>query len=827
MLASVHWSLASTEPNRIIDMRQLDGPGLEWTNAMVPGTVAQALRSAGRWDFDDLQDFDDRDWWYRCSFDRSEGGGQQLLHFHGLATMAQVWLNGEIVLESSNMFERYSVDVSALLRPHNELAIAFRALNVALAQRRPRPRWKTKLVRHQQLRWFRTTLLGRIPGWSPPVAPVGPWRPIVLEERRPYAVTDVAVRPYVDGPAGVIEFACFVAANDDATVAGSLSCGGSLAELQVERQDDGYRLSGQLRIENAALWWPHTHGQPVLHACAAQINVGGDEQPVDFGRVGFRTIEAIQDGGDFELRVNGVPVFCRGACWTVHDIVSLTGTEQDYARTLELLRDAGGNMVRIGGTMVYEDDAFYRLCDELGVMVWQDFMFANMDYPADDPNFVASVRAEVTQQLQRMNRHASVAVYCGNSEVEQQAAMVGAPPEIWRNALFFELIPELCARWHPNTVYVPSTPTGGTMPFHTGTGVTHYYGVGAYMRPLNDARRANVRFTSETLAFANVPDDEIVDAVMKGDGPATHDARWKRRTPRDTGAGWDFEDVRDHYLRELFAVDPVQLRCFDTPRYLLLSRVTTGEVMSQVFSEWRSPRSTCHGGLVWFFKDLWPGAGWGVLDSRGVPKACFNYLRRVWQPRSVILTDEGLDGIHAHVINETSDPLTATLELTLLRDGQVAIAHATMPCEVPARSSATFEADAVLGGFYDTSYAYRFGPPKHDVSIVTLLGPDGDVIAEAFHFPQRSEPKRITGAAIVAKARPICENAWNVTLESERFLYAVHFDCAGFVPDDNYFHLTPGRAKTVALRSTASAPKLCGTVEAVNLDNAVRIVVNE
>src|ERR1700736_1297780 len=207
------------------------------------------------------------------------------------------------------------------------------------------------------------------------------------------------------------------------------------------------------------------------------------------------------------------------------------------------------------------------------------------------------------------------------------------------------------------------------------------------MRPLTDARRANVRFTSETLAFANVPENETVDVVMKGDVPATHDPRWKSRTPRDTGAGWDFEDVRDHYLRELFAVDPVQLRCFDVMRYLELSRIASAEAMLQVFSEWRRAGSTCHGGLIWFLKDLWPGAGWGVIDSRGVPKACFYYLRRAWQSRSVMLTDEGLEGIHAHAINETSDSFRGTLELTLLRDGHIVIASASVPCEVPPRST--------------------------------------------------------------------------------------------------------------------------------------------
>ncbi|HYO76471.1 MAG TPA: glycoside hydrolase family 2 protein [Thermoanaerobaculia bacterium] len=756
---------------------------MQWQPATVPGTVAQAIGGGS--------ELDDRDWWYRATFD---GTGEHLI-FSGLATLAQVWLNGELVLESRNMFERHVLDVRQRLQSENELVICFRSLNAALAQRRPRPRWKTRLVRNQQLRWFRTSLLGRIPGWTPPIVPVGPWRSIELGTWR-----DIEIATRLDGTTGVVEFSCL-------GTAGTVTVGSTTAELQRS----GDRLSAQLRIENAAVWWPHTHGEPALHDCAAVI----DGQSIDCGSLGFRTIE---EGP----RVNGAAVFSRGACWTIEDITSLTG---DYRQTLTLLREAGANMIRIGGTMVYEADELYRLCDQLGIMVWQDFMFANMDYPAEDAQFVASVRTEATQQLQRLRRHPSVVAYCGNSEVEQQAAMLGTPRELWRNSLFGELLPELCAQLHPDSLYVPSTPSGGTLPFQTDSGVTHYYGVGAYLRPLSDVRRANVRFASECLGFANVPEKATVDAVMQGDAPAVHDPRWKQRTPRDTGAGWDFEDVRDHYLQELFGLEPMRLRYSDTARYLDLGRVTTGEIMSRVYSEWRSAYSTCGGALVWFLKDFWPGAGWGVIDSRGVPKAAFHYLRRVWQPRTVVWTDEGLGGLHAHIVNETDQPLRGTLEVLLLRDGQVVTAQATVPCDVAARAKQTFEAEAVLGAFYDTAYAYRFGPPKHDVAVATLLV-DERVIAEAFHFPQSGEPPSANGAAVVAEAKRK-DGQWEVTLESDRFLYAAHFDIDGFLPADNYLHLLPRRRKTIALRAANSDAKLRGFVEAVNLSDAVRIAVHE
>ena len=137
------------------------------------------------------------------------------------------------------------------------------------------------------------------------------------------------------------------------------------------------------------------------------------------------------------------------------------------------------------------------------------------------------------------------------------------------------------------------------MPFHVRDGIAHYYGVGAYLRSPQELRKADVKFTPECLAFANVPEPETVLALMAGDSPVAHHPRWKQRVPRDTGAGWDFEDVRDFYLHHFFAVDPVKLRCFDLARYWQLSRVVPGEMMSQVFSEWRSSHGNNRGGLVW------------------------------------------------------------------------------------------------------------------------------------------------------------------------------------------------------------------------------------
>ena len=824
------WQLALTNPGVAVAPADLSSQNLEWLPAMVPGTVAQSLQAAGHWDFEQPQDFDDRDWWYRCRFNSDTGAqdGRHFLHFAGLATLAEVWLNGENILVSENMFHQHELEVTRQLRAVNDLDICFRSLNEALAQRRPRPRWKTKLVSNQQLRWFRTTLLGRIPGWTPPVAPVGPWKSISLESRSGTSVTDINLQTSLQGEVGVIDFSCMLHETNSREISATLSAAGHSVTLQVEKTAEGYSLQGQLRVSDAPLWWPHTHGEPALHACRIDITVSERLMVVDCGKIGFRRIEVNDSEGAFELKVNGQAVFCRGACWTVNDIVSLMGFAQSLASSLRLARDAGMNMVRVGGTMLYEDESFYSLCDELGILVWQDFMFANMDYPIEDESFRASVVVEVTQQLKRWQSHPCMAVYCGNSEVEQQASMLGLSNELWRNALFATVLPDLCRRWHPDVHYIPSTPSGGILPFHTGTGVTHYYGVGAYQRPISDVRRANVRFTPECLGFSNVPEPRTVSLAMNGQTAVTHHPRWKARVPRDTGAGWDFEDIRDHYLERLYSVNAVQLRSVDTERYLALSRGTSGEVMTQVFSEWRSGYSNCRGGLVWFFKDLWPGAGWGILDSSGIPKACFYYLQRVWQKQAVVLTDEGLDGVHAHIINEMGAPLAGIVEFVMLNAGQVVIAKGEQPFRIEPRSILTIGSDQVLNGFFDASYAYRFGPPKHEVVAVTLRDSMGDVISEAFHFPGAQEPCATHGVKVIAEAVAKQEGVYQMTMQTDHFLHSVHLDADDYIADDNYFHLMPGRPKVITFRpGTEQQKKFKGYVEALNLHEPVRIAVKE
>jgi beta-mannosidase len=398
-------------------------------------------------------------------------------------------------------------------------------------------------------------------------------------------------------------------------------------------------------------------------------------------------------------------------------------------------------------------------------------------------------------------------------------------PQLANGPLYGELLPSLVGQAGVDAPYIPSTPWGGDLPFRPGAGSANYYGVGAYRRPLTDARLAGVRFAGECLAFANVPDDEALEPLG---GPApTHDPRWKAGVPRDVGAGWDFDDVRDHYLHELFGVDPVALRSSDAERYLELSRAVSGEVMGEVFGEWRRAGSPCGGGLVLWLRDLRPGAGWGLLDHRGAPKVAYHHLRRVLAPVAVWSTDEGLDGIAVHIANDRPVPLNATLRIALYRNFEIRVEEARHEIELDPHTSCTHNVEQILGRFVDVSWAYRFGPPAQDLVAVSLEGEDGELLSQCFRLPAgrpltQETPERL---GVEVHAHPGGDDAASLTVSSERFLYGVRPSVPGFSPDDDAFCVEPGRSRVVALRrctaGAGEAPQ--GSITALNLDGRVPI----
>jgi beta-mannosidase len=819
-LAGAAWECVSVPPDEYAGSEALALADLDWLKATVPGTAAGALRDAGlwRWGVDDEEQLDGRDWWFRCRFAASDPAGPWELRLGGLATVADVWLNGAPLLHSENMFLEHRVPVDAL-EAENELAIRFAALTPLLARRHPRPRWKSLPVRSQSLRWYRTSFQGRLPDFAPWAAAVGPWQPVTLTRLADGPeVVERRLRCRCEGEGGVVSVDLIVRRVEGAPVDGMLVVGDQRAQVAVEPGAAGVRVRGTVTLDSVERWWPHTHGEQPLYPVSLEL--GGSVLPL--GSVGFRTVEVDQSDGAFTLRVNGVPIFCRGGSWPARDPVTFAGAAAEIEGMLRSVREAGMNMIRVPGYSCYADDAFWDACDGLGILVWQDFMFSTVD-PPDDPAFAASVEQELSQVLSALQGRPSLAVTCGGTEMYQQAAMFGLPLDSWRSSLLEETMPAIVAELAPGIPFLPSTPYGGELPFSPDAGTAHYFGVGGFMKPLSDARQAGIRFAAECLAFGTPPEPETIDEAFGGPRVVGHDPRWKATVPRDPGMSWDYEEAGTYYVREFFGLDPLVVRYSDPERALDLTRAAVSEAMTVVLSDWRRRSSACEGALILCLQDWWPGAGWGLVDGLGRPKAPWYAVARVFAPRTIIATNDGLAGLHVHACNDRPTPFSGTLRLTVFDASGQVIESATEEIEVGAHDELALSAQRLLGGFRDLTNAYRFAPVHADAVLAELLDADGTAVAEVTHLPAGAARSVLPDVGLTSSLERASDGSWSLAVTTRLFAQYVAVDIPGFRPSDSWFQLAPGRSKVVTLEPAGGVASPVGTVRALNSLTKTRV----
>ena len=719
------------------------------------------------------------DWWLLTEF---RSPVPSVMIFPSVFGHANVWLDGVQAAVFDNAFRPWQIHFDGR-ESTRQIAFHFASLTTHLIQSHGRSRWRTSLVSSQHLRSYRVSLAGRIPGWFNGTPLVGIRGPVTVEPIE--ETTKITMTTLVDHKRAQLRVDVKTTASADEL---TVTIGGRKNIAPVSLDDDGQR-SAELLLDCSDLdrWLPHTHGEPVLH----DIWITLDPHTTIQRRAGFKSVSFDQDTGQFS--VNSMPFFCRGACWVALQAAEVE-SEFDLEERLLQVRDAGFNMLRVVGTSCYENDLFYDLCDRLGILVWQDLPFANMAYP-DSDGFADGVYRELQWQSTRLAWRACLAVICGNSDAEQQATLLGLHDEKRTQQLFTNTIHAWSRALFPSQTYIPSAPGFGPLPTHLSAGISSFFGVGAYRRSVDDRSVEQVRFASECLGFANVPDSSSMNELFGSILPSPTGASWKSGTPRDNGVGWDFDDIRDHYTEQLFSVNALDLRIHDLPRYFELSRLASGVAMAAVFARWRATGSRCQGALIWMMHDIKPGAGWGLVDALGRPKPSYHLVRSVLRPVQVLVTDENFDGHNVHLINEQGVELSAVLTITLvLVDGRAG-GKVVRNVVLPPRSAQTLSVDGCFDRFQDTTWSYRFGPPAFRAVAADLLLSNGTsvqhVAAVGCAGIETSADIQLT-ACLVDYSGSV-----RLQLESDRLLEWVRLESAGFECIDNYVHIIPGVSRQI------------------------------
>ena len=437
--------------------------------------------------------------------------------------------------------------------------------------------------------------------------------------------------------------------------------------------------------------------------------------------------------------------------WTPVDPVGLAVSSADLRRSLELVRDAGMNMLRIPGTGLYETAEFHDLCDELGILVWQDLLFANLDYPFADDAFRTLVDREVAEVLAGLARGRAAPSSAATARSSSRSRCSGSIPR--SGVQFFD--EEMSAAANDadlDAVLVPSAPFGGDLPFRPDRGVANYYGVGGYRRPMSDARTAGVRFAAECLAFSNIP--------RWADHGGFDDPAWKAGVPRDRGADWDFEDVGT-------TISSCSTGSTRRPSGATTLRATWRCRGRSAARSW--PRCSVSGAAPVADRRraravvARRGArrGLGPRRHRGTPKTAYHQLRHVLAPVAIWTDRRGARRDRRARGERRPGALVARLRVALYRDREVPVGAGEQLLEVGPHGSTDLDVEAVIGHFVDASWAYRFGPPAQDLIVGDARAIDGDgarPIGQAFRFPL-GRPSAAETAVVAGPGRDLVEHA--------------------------------------------------------------------
>jgi len=647
-----------------------------WYKARVPGCVHTDLMEKGlipdpyyRDNERKVQWIEKEDWEYRKEFELPEAMLKKShieLVANGLDTYAKIFINGEKIAETENMFRGYRFEIKPFLRAsRNEIRIAF----------------DSSLKRAQILE---QRLPYKLPGgsphvrkapyhfgwdWGPRLVTSGIWRPVFLEAWEGSRIEELEIRQEFKEKNKVVLHLRLALLSDldeevkiKAIVSGAGKKYSRSQSIRLKRGLTSHQLFFEIR--DPALWWPQGLGEQNLYNVEVSLLVGKELLDSLSKRIGIRTLILEQKddqwGKSFQFVVNGIPFFAKGGNWIPADMFLNRISPQKYERLLKDCVEVGMNMIRVWGGGNYESPEFYDLCDELGLVVWQDFMFACAAYPGDE-NFLENVRKEVEYVIKELRDHPCLALWCGNNECEEGWFHWGwkdeLPAQVWEDykKIFDEILPQAVEAYDPQRAYWPSSPhsqkTGD--PRSPQSGDMHYWGIWHGKEPFEEYRKKFHRFMSE-FGFQSFPLIETVKTFTLAQDWNITSPVMEHHQKNPEGNRLILHYMLDHYRLPK-----------DFESLLWLSQILQAEGMKIAVEHFRSQMPRIMGSLYWQINDCWPVASWSGLDYFGTWKALHYYARRFYNPLLVAAIPDDRS-LNVYCVSDLLEPKEGEFEWIIL-----------------------------------------------------------------------------------------------------------------------------------------------------------------
>lgn len=724
-----------------------------------------------------------------------------LLRCEGLDTFATIRVNGRRVGQTDNMFRTWEFDVRSLLKAGtNRIEVRFNS---------PLPTIRRRMKQRYLHAWRRP---GEINGaqyirkepcnfgwdWGPCLVTCGIWRNVALVAFDAARLADVRVRQDHSRRGKVL---LDVAVAAERVRKGKLHSQVTVTYRNriVARGEAPLRNAGAqvgLEVRNPRLWWPRGMGdQPLYEVTVDLLDAAGGVLDEVTQRIGLRTLGLRRRkdrwGESFEFLANGIPFFAKGANWIPADAFAPRITREHYRRLLAGAAEANMNMLRAWGGGIYEDDAFYDTCDEMGICIWQDFIFACATYPSFDKAFLASVKAEAADNIRRLRHHPCIALWCGNNELEQ--GLVG--PTWTQHAmswadygrLFDKLLPAVVRRLDPDRDYwpcSPHSPRGDRADANNpACGDAHLWSVWFSRKPFEWHHGYRHRFVSE-FGFQSFPEPRTVRGFTAAADRDIHSPVMRHHQRFTNGNGNLL-----HFLYDWFRPPK------DFEATLWLSQILQGQCIKTAVEHWRRSMPRCMGTLYWQLDDCWPVASWSSLDYHGRWKALHYFAKRFYAPLLVSAAHANdSTSFDLHVTSDLGSQTPAKLTWTLTDvAGEVLVQVADDLLVRPRRSEFIETLDLAQP-------ARRFGWRR--LMLWLDLAVRGRSVSSDCVLIQRPERLELTDPQIRPRVKARRDGLFDVTLTCRRPAMWVWLELARADArfSDNFFHLRPGAPVTVAVR---------------------------